>query len=238
MTREWTANASTPHRVSITETQNTASPPLLIAPRWRSFSGFMTSAGYTIGPADGSYADEPGLVVRVQQGETEAYAVLVRRHLPRAYRVAWRVLRNKEDAEDAVQDAFLRALERIDQCDPERPFGPWFFRIVATTAINKQRSSKRRETEELSETAVSDAIGPADAATLSVLRGEVDAALATLPPMQRQLIEMVTFEEFTPTEAAQMLEIPAGTARWHLHEARKALRTQLQSWLGDGGEDE
>ncbi len=197
----------------------------------------MTSAEYSTGPPVENHHDEPALVVRVQQGDSDAYAVLVRRHLPRAYRLAWRMLRHREDAEDAVQDAFLRALERIDQCDPERPFGPWFFRVVATTAINKQRSSKRRETDELTDREVSDVVGPADAATLSVLRGEVDAALATLPPMQRQLIEMVTYEEFTPTEAAQMLEIPAGTARWHLHEARKALRTQLRSWLGDGGED-
>jgi RNA polymerase sigma-70 factor, ECF subfamily len=148
------------------------------------------------------------------------------------------LLRHKEDAEDAVQDAFLRALERIEQCDPERQFGPWFFRIVATTAINKQRSAKRRETEELSEAEVSTVMGPAESATLSVLRGEVDVALAMLPPVQRQLIELVTYEEFTPTEAAQLLDMPAGTARWHLHEARKALRTQLQAWLGDGGDDE
>ncbi len=198
----------------------------------------MTSAGFSTGPPVENTDDEPGLVVRVQQGDTEAYAVLVRRHLPRGYRIAWRVLRHREDAEDAVQDAFLRALERIEQCDPDRSFGPWFFRIVATTAINKQRWAKRRETEELSEREVSEAVGPADSATLNVLRGEVDVALATLQPVQRQLIELVTFEEFTPTEAAALLEIPAGTARWHLHEARKALRTQLQAWLGDGGEDE
>ncbi|MES3035970.1 MAG: RNA polymerase sigma factor [Gemmatimonadota bacterium] len=198
----------------------------------------MTSAGNSTGPPADSNADEPGLVVQVQQGDSEAYAVLVRRHLPRAQRIAWRMLRHREDAEDAVQDAFLRALERIDQCDPGRPFGPWFFRIVATTAINRHRSAKRRETEELSDTDVSDAVSPMEVAVHGVLRDEVDAALRTLPPVQRQLIELVTFEEFTPTEAAGMLEIPAGTARWHLHEARKALRTQLQSWLGDGGDDE
>jgi RNA polymerase sigma-70 factor (ECF subfamily) len=209
----------------------------MIAPWRRSFSCFMTSAGNSTGPPDGSHADEAGLVARVQQGDSDAYAALVRQHMPRAYRIAWRVVRHREDAEDTVQDAFLRALERIDQCDPDRPFGPWFYRIVATTAINRQRSAKRRETDELSDTEVSDAIGPADSATLSALRSEIDAALATLPAMQRQLIELVTFEEFTPTEAAQVLEIPAGTARWHLHEARKALRTQLQAWLGDGGED-
>ncbi len=197
----------------------------------------MTGAGAGAGaPADGS-DDEPELVLRVQQGETEAYAVLVHRHLPRGLRIAWRILRHREEAEDAVQDAFLRALERIDQCDPTRSFGPWFFRIVATTAINRQRSSRRRETDELSDREESGGTSPAEWATVSALRDEVDVAMATLPPMQRQLIELVTFEEFTPTEAAQMLEIPAGTARWHLHEARKALRRQLQSWLDDGDEE-
>ena len=198
----------------------------------------MTSTGYSTGPPVDNTDDEPGLVVQVQLGNSEAYAVLVRRHLPRAQRIAWRMLRHREDAEDVVQDAFLRALERIDQCDATRPFGPWFFRIVATTAINRHRSAKRRETEELSELDVSEGASPMEVAVHGVLRDEVDAALRTLPPMQRQLIELVTFEEFTPTEAAGMLDIPAGTARWHLHEARKALRTQLQSWLGDGREDD
>ena len=54
--------------------------------------------------------------------------------------LAYRMLSSMAEAEDAVQDAFLRALERIEQCDPERQFGPWFFRIVATTAINKVAS--------------------------------------------------------------------------------------------------
>ncbi len=198
----------------------------------------MTFGGNSIGHPSAVATDEPELVVRVQQGDAAAYAVLVQRHLPRGYRIAWRVLRHREDAEDAVQDAFLRALERIDQCDPERSFGPWFFRIVATTAINKQRSARRRETEQLSEREISAAVGPADAAALSALRSDVDAALETLPPVQRKLIELVTFEEFTPTEAAELLVMPPGTARWHLHEARKSLRMQLQVWLGDGEEDE
>lgn len=182
--------------------------------------------------------DERALVARVQRGDTEAYAALVQHHLPRAFRIAWRVLRHREEAEDATQDAFLRALERIDQCDADRGFGPWFLRIVATTAINRQRSMRRRETEMLSDTEVSAAIGPADAASLSALRGDVEAALTTLPQGQRQMIELVTYEELSPTEAAELLGIPAGTARWYLHEARKALRTQLQPWLGDSGAKE
>jgi RNA polymerase sigma-70 factor, ECF subfamily len=185
-------------------------------------------------PVEG-HDDEPGLVQLVQQGDANAYSVLVRRHLPRGFRIAWRMLRHREDAEDAVQEAFLRALERIDQCEAGRPFGPWFFRIVATTAINRQRSARRRETEELSETAVSAAMAPDDWASAAALRGDVEVAFAALPPVQRQLMELVTYEEFSPTEAAAVVGIPAGTARWHLHEARKALRTQLQAWLGDDG---
>ena len=85
-----------------TEARLIALSPLSIAPRWRSFTAFMTSAGFSTGPPDGNHADEPGLVAQVQQGNTEAYAVLVRRHLPRAQRIAWRVLRHREESEDAV----------------------------------------------------------------------------------------------------------------------------------------
>jgi len=197
----------------------------------------MTVAVHSAQVPDEGAIDEPALVGRVQEGDTEAYALLVRRHLPRGLRIAMRVLRHREDAEDAVQDAFLRALERIDQCGPGLPFGPWFFRIVATTAINKQRSTRRRAAEELSDREVSTRPDPVAVTALGALQSDVTRAMATLPEVQRQLMALVTFEEFTPTEAAAVLEIPPGTARWHLFQARKALRTQLQAWLDDGGED-
>jgi RNA polymerase sigma-70 factor, ECF subfamily len=180
--------------------------------------------------------DEPALVAQVKRGSTEAYAELVHRYLPRAHRVAWRLTRNRDEAEDVVQDAFLRALERIDQCEAGRPFGPWFVRIVATTAINRQRSAKRRETDDLTDTEVSAAVAPDDAAVSSALQDAVSAALDTLPPVQRQLISLVTYESFTPTEAAEAQGMPAGTARWHLHEARKTLRRTLQPWLDHDGD--
>lgn len=180
--------------------------------------------------------DEPALVAQVKRGSTEAYAMLVHRYLPRAHRVAWRLMRHRDEAEDVVQDAFLRALERIDQCEEGRPFGPWFVRIVATTAINRQRSAKRRETDDLTETEVSGGVAPDDAAVSSALQDAVSAALDRLPPVQRQLMTLVTYESFTPTEAADALGMPAGTARWHLHEARKTLRRTLQPWLDHDGD--
>jgi RNA polymerase sigma-70 factor, ECF subfamily len=202
----------------------------------RTFDLSMTSAVQRSGapPPDD---DEPALVALVKRGSSDAFGQLVERHLPRAYRVAWRLMRHREEAEDVVQDAFVRALERIDQCEDGRAFGPWFFRIVATTAINRQRSAKRRGTEELTNTEVSEAIGPDDAAVAGALQEDVRSALDRLTPVQRQLIELISFDGFSPTEAAALLEMPAGTARWHLHEARKQLRMTLQVWLDDDGED-
>jgi RNA polymerase sigma-70 factor, ECF subfamily len=211
-------------------TQRSAANPPPIALRFP----FMTPAGNSTGLPSGDENDESALVAQVQQGSGAAYATLVHRHISRAHRIAWRVLRHREEAEDAVQDAFLRALEKIDQCDPARGFAPWFFRIVATTAINRQRSARLRETDELSDTTFSGGIAPDVSASERALRDAIAAAMDRLPDMQRQLMVLVTFEEFTPTEAADAVGIPAGTARWHIHEARKALRVQLQSWLADG----
>ena len=90
-------------------------------------------------------SEESALVLRVQRGDMEAFDVLVRRYMARAYRVAYRIVQHRHDAEDLVQESFLRALERIDQCAADRRFGPWFFRIVVTQGLNAMRQRKRRE---------------------------------------------------------------------------------------------
>jgi hypothetical protein len=73
----------------------------------------------------GGRARERELVIRVQRGDAEAFDGLVAGHLRRARVIAFRLMQNHDDADDLVQDAFLRALERIDGFDPDQPFGPW-----------------------------------------------------------------------------------------------------------------
>jgi RNA polymerase sigma-70 factor (ECF subfamily) len=172
-------------------------------------------------------ADEPALVARVRAGDSQAYDTLVRRYLKRAYAVAQRMLQNSADAEDVVQEAFLRALERIAQCGPGRAFGPWFFRILITQGLNHQRSSKVRRTEELPESVHNHSPGADIDAEASEIRVAFRAALAQLPETQRTIVQLSDIEGYGSGELAAMLDMPAGTVRWHLHQARKFLRSAL-----------
>ena len=89
--------------------------------------------------------DERGLVVRVQHGDSEAFGELARRHVRRAFALAYRSLRHTQDAEDLVQDALIAALDGIASFDPSRPFAPWFFRIVVNRALNAASARSTRE---------------------------------------------------------------------------------------------
>ncbi len=183
-------------------------------------------------------ADEAALVAAVQQGDAAAYDVLVRRHLPRAYAVAHRVLRHREDAEDLVHDAFLRALDRIDQCTEGRPFAPWFFRLLMTQALNARRNRARRRTDdlpdELAEVRDGRPVTPDRVAEGEEVAREVHAAVADLPEPQRLAVTLVELEGFTSAEAAEILDMPAGTIRWHLHRARHTLRATLRAFAPSG----
>ncbi|MBI3790306.1 MAG: sigma-70 family RNA polymerase sigma factor [Gemmatimonadetes bacterium] len=179
-------------------------------------------------------ADEPALVARVRAGDSQAYDTLVRRYLKRAYAVAQRMLGNSADAEDVVQDAFLRALERIAQCGPGRAFGPWFFRILITQGLNHQRSQKVRRTEELPDSIHNNSPLADAEAEASEIRVAFRAALAHLPEMQRTIVQLSDIEGYGSGELAAMLDMPAGTVRWHLHQARKFLRQALAAYAPRG----
>ena len=181
--------------------------------------------------------EESILVRRVQQGDIDAYDVLVRRYLERAYRVAYRVVQHRQDAEDLVQDSFLRALERIDQCATDRPFGPWFFRIVMTQGINARRHRKRRETSALPEDAVAGGIGPDIEVERAAEHTRLHAAIDRLPKQQRLVVQLSELDGFSSQEIADMMDMAAGTVRWHLHQARAALRAVLMSRTGERRND-
>ena len=172
-------------------------------------------------------ADEPALVAKLKAGDRGAFDILVRRYLRRAHAVAFRMLRHDEDAEDVVQDAFLRALDRIDQCAPGRAFGPWFFRILITQGLNSRRSQKVRVTDELSEDVHHGDDAPDADAERSEIRARFRVALAALPEKQRMVVELSELEGFSSGEVAEMMDMPAGTVRWHLHQARIQLRQAL-----------
>ena len=165
------------------------------------------------------------LVERVRSGDEAAFGELVTRHLSRAYAVAYRLLSHREDAEDAVQDAFATLLTRLDTYDATRPFAPWFYRMVANRCGNLRDAREVRRTEALAEELV--AAPRRDAAEQAQLRDRLAAALAALPERQRAIVQLFEVDGFSGAEIAELLDMPAGTVRWNLHEARRALRERL-----------
>src|SRR5437762_1652960 len=91
--------------------------------------------------------DDHALVDRVRRGDATAYDTLVRRHIRRATIIARRLLGNVEDAEDLVQEAFVRALNRISSFDNSRAFAPWFFRLLINAGINARKARALRVAE-------------------------------------------------------------------------------------------
>jgi RNA polymerase sigma-70 factor, ECF subfamily len=168
------------------------------------------------------------LVELVRAGDSRAYDELVNRHMRRAFSVAYRLLGHREDAEDLVQDAFLAALEKIDTFQAGRGFGPWFYRILVNRGLNSRKSRSIRKTEELPVELTSVGPLPDRAAEQSELRGRLDAAMAQLPEKQRAAVQLFELEGFSGAEIAEILEIPAGTVRYHLHQARQSLRDALK----------
>lgn len=169
-------------------------------------------------------ADERDLVLAAQRGEREAFSELVRRHQRRAYVVARAIVINHEDAEDAVQEAFLHAYKAIDRFLPDQAFGAWLHRIVANAALDVTRRRKVRDADELPETVASPFRDPAES---SELRMRLKDALETLPARQRSVIVLHDVEGFKHAEIGRMLDIPEGTARSDLHYARSHLRRVL-----------
>jgi RNA polymerase sigma-70 factor (ECF subfamily) len=186
----------------------------------------MTGAAAATAPHLGARA-EASLVEAVQAGDHAAFNELVDRHLRRAFAVAYRLLGQRQDAEDIVQDSFLAALTKIDTFEVGRPFAPWLFRIVANRALNLRKSRALRQAEPISASASSGGESPMDAAERSERRQALRRALAQLPEQQRWIVELFEIDGFTSPEIAQMLDIAEGTVRWHVHAARQTLRATL-----------
>lgn len=186
----------------------------------------MDSSGATPAPTPDDVLDAR-LAERVRRGDAAAFDELVGRHMRRAFGVAYRLLGQREDAEDLVQEAFLAALERIGSYQPGRPFAPWFYRILVNRGLNARRARALRVTEEIPVAAAAVGPSPERAAEQAELREELRSALSALPERQRVVVELFELEGFSSPEIAGILEIPDGTVRWHLHEARRTLRRVL-----------
>ena len=172
------------------------------------------------------------LVARVRRGDSRAFDQLVRRHLRSAHTVARAKLDNPADADDVVQDAFIKALERIDDCRKPEGFRGWLLAIVRNTAHNYRERERIRAAAPL-EAAASAASGddPLADVTNAELRGRLGEAMSNLTELQRKVLVLYDLEGWKHGEIARELGISAGSSRVHLHVARKLMRRLLTGRL-------
>lgn len=169
-------------------------------------------------------ASDEYLVRRAQAGDSQAFGVLVGRYMRAAYAVSLSVMGRHDDAEDAAQEAFMVALERLDDCRTPDRFAGWLMTIVRNRARNLVRRGVLRETDAVPETAASRGPTPEKVAEQSELRERLGNALRRLPEVQREIVLLHDLEGWRHREIAEHLGIPSGTVRSHLHFARKSLR--------------
>lgn len=178
--------------------------------------------------------DEQEAIRRLQAGDLSGLEALVRAHQRPALRVAYTITRDAALAEDVVQDAFLRAYERIGQFELGRPFGPWFLRSVANAAL-RTMARRRRELPLEGEAAqggialASTDPGPAQWVERVETSEELWQALGQLSPPLRAAVVLRFYVGLSEAEAAEQLACAQGTIKWRLSAARRRLRQALRT---------
>jgi RNA polymerase sigma factor (sigma-70 family) len=160
------------------------------------------------------------LVLAVRRDRSDAaFSVLYDRHTPRAFQTAWRILGgNEHEAEDAMQDAWVRAVGTLDTWRNGQAFGAWLRGITAHVAIDRLRRERRIAFE-------TDVELPAPEAPPEVI--DLETAIASLAPGYRVVLVMHDIEGFTHEEIAERFGITAGTSKGQLFKARRAVRARL-----------
>lgn len=180
---------------------------------------------------------EPALVALIQGGDPVATRLVIRRNNQRLFRAAWSILKNRSEAEEAVQEAYLKAFTAIDRFQGDAALSTWLTRIVVNEAISRTRAARRRAEmlrkeglavmEDHRATPVSLAGAPDAALARRELGGVLQAAIAKLPEPFRLVFVLWEVEEAGAEEIAAVLGIPEQTVRTRLFRARRKLRAEL-----------
>jgi RNA polymerase sigma-70 factor (ECF subfamily) len=167
------------------------------------------------------------LVERASHGDREAFGVLARVHGDRLYAIAHRILRDFDRSEDAVQQALVIAWRELPRLRDLDRFEPWLQRILVRACYAEAR--RRRDWgAQIRVLPVERSTTPDESRSLAD-RDEVDRGFRRLPPEQRAILVLHHYLGLTPTEIAETLGIPAGTARSRLHYAHRAMRAALEA---------
>jgi RNA polymerase sigma-70 factor (ECF subfamily) len=200
---------------------------------------FLGFSGPARSSKDWSPLVNPGdeeLVGLAQQGDGRAFEELVERHKQKAYYIAFDFSRDREDAKDLSQEAFLKAFTNLKNFDGRSSFYTWFYRILVNLCLDFKRRQKRTPTDSFDETLESP-MEPSyepqkpPAPDQQVLAGQfsrrIGEALEALPARQRTAFILKNHQGLSIKEIADLMETAEGTVKVHLHRAVTALRRSL-----------
>jgi len=180
-------------------------------------------------------ADEE-LVVAAQNGDRRAFEILVERHKRRAYQIAFGFARDREEAKDLSQEAFLRAFARLPSFDGRSSFYTWFYRILVNLCLDYARRKNRDPVQEFDENAErrmepslvpSVPVLPDARALAEQISRKAGAALEALPAKQRTAFILKNHHGLSIKEIAETMQTAEGTVKTHLHRAVTFLRERL-----------
>ena len=180
------------------------------------------------------------VVARVLAGETHLFEIVMRRYNQRLYRVARAILRNDSEAEDVMQDAYVRAYEHLDQFAGRAKFSTWLTRIAVHEALMRRRRGNRYQDlqpmsereEDPMEGFPSMALNPEQQASTSQIRGLLEEAVEQLPEAYRAVFMLRDVEEMNTIETATVLDLTEENVKVRLHRARALLRKSLFAKAG------
>jgi len=172
-----------------------------------------------------------GLVIRVREGDLEALSELYERYKGQVYRTALAVTHNRRDAEDILQDAFLRVYTYADRIDETVPLGPWLYRVTVNLAYSW--SSRARRWFSIFPSKLERLVSPGSwhperVAESQELRQDLQQAIDGLSHGQRVVVVLHYLEGLSLKEIARTLDIPEGTVKSRLYYARDRMRKAIQ----------
>jgi len=175
------------------------------------------------------YSDRD-LILRARRGDAGAFGELVKRTQSAVFNVCHRLMGERRDAEDMAQEVFLRAYQRLDTFDIERPFLPWIRRVAANLCFNRLAAqvSEPPPLDEERDMASPDEQPPPQIEQRQ-LSERVKMALSCLPPRYRIMIELRHYQELSYEEISETLHLPLSTVKSDLFRARKALAEKLKN---------
>ena len=169
------------------------------------------------------------MLAKVREGSHEAFSVLVEKYTARYYGLAYRTLFNKIDAEEIVQEAFLKLWHRPELWDPTKKtrFSTWFYRVVANMCIDRNRKKKPVLVEDIDAVAGANNQQADEAIYKKEQRRLLDASILELPENQRMALNLCFYEELSNQEAADIMKLSLKALQSLIIRAKSALKEKV-----------